>query len=80
MHASNKVTSENLEEVFTYHAATEDQQRRYAEIREAGIAFARAILDGAPDCADRSTALRSVREARMWANAAIALEGVGDVA
>lgn len=35
-----------------------------------------AILKNAPDCADRSTAIRCAREARMWANAAIALEPI----
>jgi hypothetical protein len=78
MHASNRVTEDNLEEVFTYHTPTDDQVRRFAEVREAGIAFARAILRNVPDCADRSVAIRDVRSARMNANAAIALEGVGE--
>jgi alkanesulfonate monooxygenase SsuD/methylene tetrahydromethanopterin reductase-like flavin-dependent oxidoreductase (luciferase family) len=76
MHASNRVTEDNLEEVFTYHAPTPDQVQRYAEVREYAVAFGRAILRCVPDCADRSAALRELRSARMWANAAIALEEV----
>jgi hypothetical protein len=72
---AGKVTAENLEKVFTYQKATPDQEKAYAAIREAGIAFAKVLLDYVPDCADRSTAMRTLRETRMWANAAVALEG-----
>ena len=33
-----------------------------------------AILENCPPCPDRTHALNKVREARMWANSAIALE------
>jgi Xaa-Pro aminopeptidase len=69
------LTVENVERIFTYQPATPEQKEAYAAIREAGIILARAILHNAPNSADRSTALRCVREARMWANAAVALEG-----
>jgi len=70
-----QLTEDNIDKVFTYQPATPEQQKAYATIRQAGIAFARAILQNAPSCADRTTAVRCVREARMWANAAIALDG-----
>lgn len=69
------VNEVNVERVFTYQPATPAQTEAYTKIREAGIALAKAILDNVPNCADRSNALRLVREARMWANAAVALDG-----
>lgn len=71
----NAVNEEDLDFVFSYHAPTPDQVERYAEIRDYAKRFARAILSHCPSSADRSAALRKVREAVMTANAAIALNG-----
>jgi len=76
-HPSNKVTADNLNDVFSYHAPKGDQPARYEKLRAAAKVFAQAVLECAPDCADRSAALRHVREAVMVANAAIALESDG---
>ena len=70
-----RVTKENLRFVFTYQEADDEQLRKYAAVRNAAIALAETILDVVPDCADRSTAIRKLRECRMDANAAIALNG-----
>jgi hypothetical protein len=71
-HPSNKVTSENLLNIFSYH---DDENRvpHYQAIRKSALDFAQAIIDNTPDCADRTAALRRVREAVMTANAAVAL-------
>lgn len=69
------VTLENVEEVFTYHAPSREQMVQYEMVREAMILAARTILRVVPRCADRTTAIRKLREARMDANAAIALQG-----
>lgn len=74
MHPSNRVTLDTISEVVRYHAPHPDQIERHARIAAAAEGLARAILEHAPDCADRSTALREVRSAKMWASAAIALE------
>lgn len=66
---------EDLDEIFTYHAPTESDVARYEAIRGAGKAFAKAILENTPQCADQTMAVRVVREAVMWANAAVALKG-----
>lgn len=65
-----------LNEVFSYHAPVAGQPEQYEEIRVAAKVFARAILKAAPPCADRTAALRKVREAVMTANASIALLGL----
>lgn len=62
-----------LEDQFTHHAPKDDQLPRYHAIRAAGHALASAILTNCPPGADRSDAIRKVREACMTANAAIAI-------
>ncbi len=61
--------------IFSYHSPSEDQVDRYGEIREKAKELARVILALCPPCADRSAAIRKVREAVMTANASIALHG-----
>lgn len=73
-HDSNKITNENIDNVFSYHTPKESQPARYEAIRAAAKEFAKVVFANVPDCADRSTALRNIRESVMWANAAVALE------
>lgn len=63
-----------IEKQFEYHPATGDQPQRYQAIRDAGKLLARVIIQSAPPSADRTAAIRKVREAVFTANAAIALE------
>ena len=70
-----RITAENVEKVFSYHAPDEDQIKKYAAIRAQAKDFARTILEVVPECADRSVALRKLRECVMDVNAAIALDG-----
>ena len=64
-----------LDNAFTYHPATEEQQHKYKRVRATAKELARAILEECPECADRTHAVRQVREAVMTANASIALQG-----
>lgn len=74
MHPSNKVTLENLKDVVYWHRPNADAVSKFETIAKASEEFMKVILENVPDCADRSTALRSVREARMWSNAGISLD------
>lgn len=65
----------DLNNVFSYHAPKDDQPQKYEALRSAAKAFAQAVIDNTPPCADQSAAIRKIREAVMTANAAIALEG-----
>lgn len=65
-----------IDEVFTYHAPKAGDPEKYEAIRGKAKELAQVILDNCPGCADRSDALRKVREAVFTANASIALEGV----
>lgn len=70
------ITDEQLENWFTHHppqspADVDD----YKQIREAGLKFALLIRNVTPSSADQSSAIRSVRQAVMTANSAIACKG-----
>ena len=64
-----------LDNWFSYHSPTPEQVKQYAAINAASKALARVIIETCPQSADRSAALRLVREARMTANASIACGG-----
>lgn len=68
--------TEVLREVFKYHAPSGYQNDAYDAIRAAAHSLALTIYNFAPKCADRTAAIRKVREAVMTANAAIALHGL----
>jgi hypothetical protein len=64
-----------LDTVFKYHPPDADQIPKYQAVRDAARYFAEVITVNVPPCADRTVALRKIREAVMTANAAIALKG-----
>jgi len=67
---------EIVAEFFKYHAPNETTIPKYAAINQAAKNFAEVILANCPRGADRSAAIRLLRDARMTANAAIALNGL----
>lgn len=69
------IAQEHLDNWFTYHSPSPEQIPAYQEIREAGKHLAEVILKNSPSSADQTDAIRSVRNACMTANAAIACEG-----
>jgi hypothetical protein len=71
-----EVNGGNVQTVFTYHTATQEQELKFRAVRDAVIHLAQTILNNVPDCADRTSAIRKLRECRMDANAAIALDGL----
>jgi hypothetical protein len=70
-----KLTVDNLHECFTYHPWEPEQEAIGAEIRMVLEEAARVALLSVPDCPDRSTGLRKLREARMDFNSAITHRG-----
>lgn len=72
-----QITRENVADVLRYHPPTAfGEVEHYEQLETAAAAFADAILSLTPECADRSTALRCLREAKMWGSSAIALKGL----
>lgn len=60
---------------FTYHPPEEGQREKYEEIRSWAHHLGMVICNAIPSCADRTVALRKLRECVMTANAAIACGG-----
>lgn len=61
-----------IEELFTYHKASPEQELAYISIRQSAMQLARVIDANCPPGPDRTTAVRKIREAVMTANASIA--------
>src|SRR5574342_695310 len=64
----SRITLDDLDDLFTYHAPSADQMKNYAEIRAAAKEFARVILFNSVPCGDQAAAIRKIREAVMTAN------------
>jgi hypothetical protein len=65
-----------IRELFTYHPPNVMQQKAYENLRSAAKHMAEVILNTVPSGADRTAAIRKLREAIMTANAGIALRGL----
>lgn len=66
-----------IEQLFTYHPVSPFTAQKYETIREAAKYFAKVLLANTPAGADRTAAIRKLREAVFTANASIALGGLG---
>ena len=69
------MTDQQIEDIFSYHSPTSEQSRIYQEINEAFQRTAKIINKLMPAGAGATVAIRKLSEARMQANAAVALEG-----
>jgi hypothetical protein len=67
--------SDTVDDMFEYHAWDEEQETAGAQVRRTLADAVKAIIENVPPSADRSTAIRKIREARMDANSAIAHGG-----
>jgi len=65
-----------IAQLFTYHPANMFTQPKFETVREAAKYFARVLLNNVPAGADRTAAIRKVREAVFTANAGISLGGL----
>lgn len=65
-------TQEQLDNLFTYHAPTPGLPEVYQEIRASGKSLTQVIMTNTPPGDDQDKAIDRVREAVMWANAALA--------
>lgn len=71
-----RVDLTNVSQVVRYQKPTEAQVAAHEALAQAAENFLVVILNRAPDCADRTAAIRLVREAKMTASAAVALDGL----
>jgi hypothetical protein len=63
---------EDINNWFTYHAPTAEQLVGYNDIRQAAKIYAETVNKHVPDSADKTAAMRKIRESVMAANLAIA--------
>lgn len=61
-----------IENWFKYHTPKGNQAERYTKIREAAKVFAYVIDESCPNSADKTVAMRKLREVVMMANVSIA--------
>lgn len=69
------MTEEQIVNIFSYHSPTPEQAAVYAIINEAFQHTAKVINRYMPPGAGATVAIRKLSEARMQANAAVALQG-----
>jgi hypothetical protein len=69
---ANKRDYDSARNWFTYHKPHGNQADRYERLRAAGLLMANNVILLCPPGADRTAALRKLRECVMTANAAIA--------
>lgn len=68
------ISTEDINEYFTYHAPKGDQIERYQKIRDAAKQFATVLVENTPISADQTATIRLLRQVVMSANQSIALE------
>lgn len=71
-----QVNKSNVIDVFTYHSPSPEMVEKMEMLRAKQIELATMILDVVPECADRSNAIRDLRNCRMGCNSAIVLNGL----
>ena len=69
------VRDQNVKHWFRYHAPDEEAVIMHERVRAAGAGLAEIIVRSCPNGDDRKRSIAAVREAVMWANAAIACKG-----
>lgn len=68
----------SIDNWFVHHTPKGNQQERYVSLREQARQFAVSIVALVPPGADRTVAIRKLRECVMTANAGIACDEKGD--
>ena len=68
----SKITQEELDIRFTYHAPRPDQIDKFVGIREAAKDLANVVASLTPPSREQALALTAIETTVFWANAAIA--------
>ena len=66
------IPSADLDERFTHHPASTEQEYVYKDIRRDARILADLINELVPHCREKALAMTKLEEAVMWANAGIA--------
>lgn len=68
-------TDPEIEDIFSYHAPGPEQRETYEQINAAFVECAKTIAPLLPAGPGKTVAIRKLSDARMAANAAVALDG-----
>ena len=71
-----EISNDTLDSLFDYHAPTQDQVSSMNVIRNRAKDLARVINVEVPNSADKSAAIRLLRQCVQISNAGIVLNGV----
>jgi hypothetical protein len=71
----NSIGRDPFDELFRYHPPTPQDLPKFQAVNQAAKNFAEVLRANCPRCEDFVNAMERIREARMWANSAIALQG-----
>lgn len=63
----------DVDNLFSHHPPFGDQLERYQILTQAAIAYAKLIQELTPESPEQTLAIRKLQEAKMYANAAIAI-------
>ncbi len=63
-----------LEDLFSFHEVTAEQQAQIDKINEAAKEFARVVIRNTPQGEDQQESIRCIRLAKYFANGSIAIE------
>lgn len=65
----------DLDSIFSYHPATDKTGPVHDAVRQSCKGLAEHLTVLTPSCPEQTLAIRSIQEAMMWANSAIAQNG-----
>jgi hypothetical protein len=65
-------TQAEIQNWFSYHSPSPEQTVAYNDIRQAAKIYAEMVNKHVPDCADKTAAIRKIRESVMASNLAVA--------
>jgi hypothetical protein len=71
----DSIARDPFDELFRYHPPTPQDLPKFQAVNQAAKNFAEVLRANCPRCEDFINAMERIREARMWANSAIALQG-----
>lgn len=66
------ISQKDMDNWFSYHAPNPEQLVAYNDIRQAAKIYAETVNKHVPDCADKTAAMRKIRESVMASNLAVA--------
>lgn len=75
LNQATSINDEEVKDIMDYHKWSDEQIKIGQAISESIGAALKIIINTVPPCADRSAAIRKLRDARMDANSAITHNG-----